>query len=949
MSEDAASQTEDESEAPLDASFKVDSSALGDDEADFAKALGFGSEAPPPAQADAAAAEAEPGAVPPEAADSRDDEVEAAPSRIEADASAADAPPAPSDAGDADALSVGNDAASGGAPVAVDDETSGDSPLPVNDDAGDHEDEDEEVLAAAPGDAGPIDGGDDTDRAPDPDGGDWEAIGPRPAAEGMQDALQSHADEVLARPDDGTPFDSSPPSLQDSERASRPLGESEGRVAELELELSTNAAALASSRSTIESLERALGDAEAFAAQNGDSAESSAEHEKALEALRSEVDEAILERDQLVDQLAATSGHLVQSQARSEQLEASLRAARGALVPLPEGERALRAEVIGLRGRIDEAAQENVRLTGEVSSVATELAIAAARVEDRQHEIDFHAERAAALEGDNLEKDRQLQEAIERHRESLELATRLQAENIELRSTQAALEETLQARDLEITAREDHLRVTRDGLSARDEQIVDLREQLGQAQHRIESLEGDIERGEIERGVLAHKVERRESRIATLTRTLGRIEDAMGQRITPPETEGPPLARAEWTHLGGASVISPLAPVPAARGAVAPASASSLTTLPASDALHGEMTVEAFEHGEPAADADAAWRDAPIPRANTETLGRSINAGAAVETENAPSATEDEHTVDDVGLFLAPPPLPTILSRWRDRQVRDLDDALESVGAMLADQLLARLYDPPPEAIFLRSLGGSLPDAEVRWVQALQMRGLDGIRMDVLDANQMNAAARLQHIERAGLGELIRVQVGDLDDWNDEAPCHGILLADVLHAQQDVAALLERLSPQTARGALLFFVGRVGAGPVQLSASTLMRLEELWQLLPDSLAEAPGLGRPPFRGDDGGSPVPAQDASGVLQNRFAPLRLVGFGHLTDLVVGPARGFALSDDDADALQLLDAVGAIDTSRMETETLPPRHGIGVFAHDSADPAEIMGRPWAAAPRN
>ena len=36
------------------------------------------------------------------------------------------------------------------------------------------------------------------------------------------------------------------------------------------------------------------------------------------------------------------------------------------------------------------------------------------------------------------------------------------------------LEETLQARDLEIAAREEHLRVTRDGLDVRDAQMVDL-------------------------------------------------------------------------------------------------------------------------------------------------------------------------------------------------------------------------------------------------------------------------------------------------------------------------------------------------------------------------------------------------------------------------------------------------------------------------------------------
>ena len=41
--------------------------------------------------------------------------------------------------------------------------------------------------------------------------------------------------------------------------------------------------------------------------------------------------------------------------------------------------------------------------------------------------------------------------------------------------------------------------------------------------------------------------------------------------------------------------------------------------------------------------------------------------------------------------------------------------------------------------------------------------------------------------------------------------------------------------------ALLLFAGRVGSGPLQLSASTLIRLEELWSVLPDSLIAADGL------------------------------------------------------------------------------------------------------------
>ena len=93
---------------------------------------------------------------------------------------------------------------------------------------------------------------------------------------------------------------------------------------------------------------------------------------------------------------------------------------------------------------------------------------------------------------------------------------------------------------------------------------------------------------------------------------------------------------------------------------------------------------------------------------------------------------------------------------------------------------------------------------------------------------------------------MIDVEVGDLADWNADAPCHAVLLADALQGQSHLDDILEAMAPALARGALLLFVGRVGDGPVQLSASTLMRLEELWQVLPESLAERDGLGPTPL-------------------------------------------------------------------------------------------------------
>jgi predicted nucleic acid-binding Zn-ribbon protein len=174
-------------------------------------------------------------------------------------------------------------------------------------------------------------------------------------------------------------------------------------------------------------------------------ADSSKEEEKQIEVLRTEMVSIEIDRDHLIDQLAVTSGRLVQSEGRNEKLEASLRAARGALTPLPEGERALRSEVIGLRGRIEEASEEYQSLAAELSKSSTELAIARARVEDRQHEVNCHVERIEEIDEKLERNEEQLSTIIGKHREILALSTRLQADNNELRSAQAALEETLQA------------------------------------------------------------------------------------------------------------------------------------------------------------------------------------------------------------------------------------------------------------------------------------------------------------------------------------------------------------------------------------------------------------------------------------------------------------------------------------------------------------------------
>ena len=82
---------------------------------------------------------------------------------------------------------------------------------------------------------------------------------------------------------------------------------------------------------------------------------------------------------------------------------------------------------------------------------------------------------------------------------------------------------------------------------------------------------------------------------------------------------------------------------------------------------------------------------------------------------------------------------------------------------------------------------------------------------------------------------------------------------------------------------------------------------------------------------------------------FEPIVLGGMGHLVDLVVGPARGFALSPEDPESMRLLESIMAIDESRTLTEHLTARHGVGLFALDAqVQTPEQVGQPWPAASR-
>ena len=125
------------------------------------------------------------------------------------------------------------------------------------------------------------------------------------------------------------------------------------------------------------------------------------------------------------------------------------------------------------------------------------------------------------------ERDEEIETRRAKESELVALCERVEADNQELRSTQIALEETLEARDLEISAREEHLSVTRQGLIHRDDQLQDLAEEREALRRQIEVLESEAVRQAQKTQQLTDKVSRREARIAALSETLTQIESAL--------------------------------------------------------------------------------------------------------------------------------------------------------------------------------------------------------------------------------------------------------------------------------------------------------------------------------------------------------------------------------------------------------------------------------------
>ena len=730
--------------------------------------------------------------------------------------------------------------------------------------------------------------------AASPPSRDWEEIHPRAAALGRQTALVERADrvmklapDVIADPAPASPANDPTADERTADDAGwrERLQSREARIAELE----------GSERALRDALATRPPESALRAELPGAARLANPESEKETEALRSELEIVLQERDRFGDDLAIANAARAQAETRAERFETALRAARGADGPLPDGERDLRAEVIGLRRRLEDRVAETRRLREALDTGATDLAIAHAHRDDRQQEIEQHKDRITALEQDRAAQIERLDEALVRQRELLALVTRVQSENVELRSTQAALEETLEARDLEINAREEHLQVTRRGLAARDQQLLDAEERLEKERHRHEALEAELERARSAATDLEAQLARRDARVASLSTTLTRIEQAIG------------------------------------RPAPSPAIGAS----------------------------ERAGSPEPLLRRDRESVPRGpVKAEPTHASQASPSAVSDASTTPNRALApaLVPPAAqPPILASWRDGQLRSIcgEAAAISLHAYLAMRLSEHFAGAPPEALRITSLGGARADAEVALVRALESRGSGPASIRVLECSNESATARREVIEAAGLSAVIRVEIWEGAQAPGGEPAHALFLSDALWGQPHPERLLEQLSNGLVEKGVLLFVDRIAGGAVALSPETADKLAELWQVLPESWTDRATFASPPAAGDDGGTAVPASDLGAALCERFDPIVTVGFGHIADLFVGPARGFEISQAGSAADPLLTSIDAIDESRSILESLPARHGVAVWLHrgdaeaagsSASGSRESLGLVWA-----
>lgn len=708
---------------------------------------------------------------------------------------------------------------------------------------------------------------------------DWEEIHPRAAALGRQAALVERADRVARLEPDPIAEPSSPDAAESNERLLPTVD-----VARLRARLQASEARIAELEASAQTFRTALDEKERALASRAHDAGS----EKEAEALRLEVDGLAQECDRLGDALAAANTARSEARARADRLEAALRAAHGPSGPVPDGERDLRAEVVGLRRRLEETTAESRRLRESVETQATDLAIARAHCDDRQDELDQQRQRIDSLEHDRAAHIERLDEALVRQRELLALVSRVQAENVELRSTQAALEETLEARDLEISAREEHLLVTRRGLAVRDEQLIDAAERLEQARHRHELLEAELERARLGQVELEDKLQRREARVTSLSQTLSRIEDAIDRTVPrslaeDADPQAQPAAERPQTSVSAVS-----RPMPA-------------------------MKTCARDPGIPAS--------GPAPDAY-------ITATPAVP---------------------APMALPTSLVAWRDERVRILAGEQAGVAGFLAGRLFERLPVPGPSPIRILSLAGARPEAEVELAAALEALGAGALSIRVLEANEIAARARRRAIESAGRDAMISVAVRADAELEAEGSMDALLLGDALWHQPQPDQVLAGLVSRLRRDGVVLFVDRIAGGAVGLSQTTHEKLAELWQVLPESWTSRESFAATPTAGDDGGVAAPEGDLLAALEAHLTPLSTIGFGHLVDLAVGPTRGSVVSESGAAAEAFLTSIDALDESRSIAEGLPPRHGVGVFLLRPSDtapgeaPLEVLGSEW------
>ncbi len=282
------------------------------------------------------------------------------------------------------------------------------------------------------------------------------------------------------------------------------------------------------SRSALASAEEAAREADRLAAGHDREHEAHrdtvADLQKTIASLEAHAEEAEVERTRLQEELAEQSRLLTGAQHLITQLE-SLR--DRAHYPETQPERDLTIELTGLRRALEDSTREATEKEAERADLRAELSVARAAVEAAEIRTQRAERRVAELEDALALRTQELEQLSEAQRDLQTAHHRLGLERAELRSSVAAHQETIEARERELAAQVEQLLITRQGVSERDTQIQLLA-------GRVESLNESLALKDAELEIRIEELRKsrarataREGHITSLAETLATIEQAI--------------------------------------------------------------------------------------------------------------------------------------------------------------------------------------------------------------------------------------------------------------------------------------------------------------------------------------------------------------------------------------------------------------------------------------